>query len=69
MAAQKTSVGENVVYTVTADKLVIEIDLTHRGGLSVSGKTVRVATTNGNKQVDGTDIFVGVNAFEYAQKR
>ena len=64
-----TTVGENVSYTVEGDTLVVRIDLKHRGGLSASGKTLRVATTNGNKQVEGTDVILGLNAYEYAVKR
>lgn len=63
-----TSVGENVRYAVEGNELVVRIDLTHRGGLSASGKTVRVATTNGNKEL-APGVFVGFNAYEYAQKR
>lgn len=61
--AQKHNVGENVTYSVQGDTLHVEINLKHRGGPSASGKTIRVATTNGNAKVDGSDVVIGVNAY------
>lgn len=55
--------GKNVSYTVTGTKLVIEIDLSKEFGLSASGKTITVATTQGNKNIGGT--FLGLNAYRY----
>ena len=54
---------ENVEFKVTGSKLVITIDLKHRGDLSASGKTVRVASTLGNVKVPETDVTVGINAY------
>lgn len=71
MAANQTQVGENVSYKVAGNKLVIEIDLSHRGALSASGKTVRVASTGGNAELagtagdDGQNVRVGLNAYVY----
>ena len=67
-ATEYATTGENVRYAVEGNELVLRIDLTHRGGLSASGKTVRVATTNGNKEL-APGVFVGFNAYEYAAKR
>lgn len=64
-----TELGENVTYTVDGDKLTITIDLAHRGGPSSSGKTLRVASTNGNKPLPGSDVILGVNAYRYANPR
>lgn len=67
MAAQK--VGENVLVEVDKGKIVITIDLNHRGELSASGKTIRVASTLGNKQVTSgpEKVFLGLNAYVYAE--
>jgi hypothetical protein len=67
--ANATELGENVNVTIDGDTLTITVDLKHRGGLSASGKTLRVASTNGNKPLPGTDVILGINAYEYAQKR
>ena len=67
--AELTELGENISYFVENDILTITIDLKHRGGLSASGKTLRVASTNGNKPIDGTPVILGVNAYEYAVKK
>lgn len=66
-APEYTSAGENVRYAVEGEELVIRIDLAHRGGLSPSGKTVRVASTGGNQQIAG--VFVGLNAYVYPNPR
>ncbi len=55
---------KNVQYKVDGSKLVVEIDLTQRFGLSKSGKTVMIASTEGNKEVD-TGIYLGLNVYTY----
>ena len=71
MATTATTVGENVSYKVTGNKLVIEVDLSHRGALSASGKTIRVASTGGNAELagtagdDGQAVRLGLNAYVY----
>jgi hypothetical protein len=62
-----TTMGENVLVHISGEKLIIEIDLTHRGGVSPSGKTIRVASTLGNQRVAGTEVVLGINA--YVQNR
>lgn len=42
-----TETGQNVKYSVSGNKLTIEIDLSKDYGLSKTGKTRVVATTNG----------------------
>lgn len=55
---------ENVKFTRNGDKLLIEVDLKHRGALSSTGKTVRIASTEGNVPLDGApEIKVGLNIF------
>ena len=54
--------GEGVNYTVNGTKLVIEVDLTGNFGLSSSGKTITVASTNGFAKLPGGLMFsVNVN--------
>ena len=59
-------IGENIRVEDTADELIIRIKKNHRGDLSSSGKTIRVASTLGNKKVG--DIFIGVNAYVKPEK-
>lgn len=68
-APEFANTGENVKYRVEGDQLTIVIDLSHRGGLSASGKTVRVGTTNGNKEIGDTGVVLGLNAYVYANPR
>lgn len=57
------TLGENVEYKVTGNKVTITIDLDHRGPASASGKTVRVATTSGNQKIPGSEVILGLNAY------
>jgi len=55
---------KNVKMTREKDKLIIEIDLSRNFGPSRTGKTIIVASTEGNKKVPDTeDVFVGVNVY------
>lgn len=56
---------ENVKMSVSGDKLTIEVDLKHRGAKSSTGKTTRVASTEGNIAIPGysEDLKVGLNVF------
>ncbi len=60
--------------TVTreGDTLVIRIPL-QAPAPSSSGKTLVVASTHGNQktgiQIDGKDVFIGVNAYVYAESK
>ena len=54
---------------VQGDKLVITIDLTKSFGLSGSGKSVIIASTEGNVSVSGReDIKIGVNVYRPQSK-
>jgi hypothetical protein len=55
---------ENVKMSVNGTKLTIEVDLAHRGAKSSTGKTVRVASTEGNIECpENPAIKVGLNIF------
>jgi hypothetical protein len=56
---------ENVKWEVKDGKLIIEIDLTKEFGLSKSGKTITIASTRGNKKIEGTDAVIGLNVYKY----
>lgn len=57
------NLGDNVKYIVEGDTLTLRIDLAHRGGRSASGKTIRVASTEGNVKVPNTEVIIGINAY------
>jgi len=54
----------NLEVKISEDKktATIVIDLTKRAGRSASGKTMVIATTNGNAQIE-PGIFLGVNCY------
>ena len=55
---------ENVKTKVEGDLLTVEIDLRRGGGRSGSGKTTRVASTEGNLAVPGAEhIVIGLNCY------
>lgn len=55
---------ENVKMTRNGDILTITVDLKHRGEPSSTGKTLRVASTEGNVPCEGDPtIKVGLNVF------
>ena len=55
---------ENVKMSVNGTKLTIEVDLAHRGAKSATGKTLRVASTEGNVECpENPAIKVGLNIF------
>ena len=58
---------ENVKFElVEGNRLLIHVDLNHRGAISASGKTRRVASTLGNigfKDANGVEIKIGLNVY------
>ena len=59
------TIGQNVVAEVNGKELVIRVDLSKRLGRSKSGKTVRIASTLGNKVIPGhDDLRIGLNIYE-----
>lgn len=55
---------ENVKFTKSGTKLTIEVDLAYRGAKSSTGKTTRVASTEGNVPCpELPDIKIGLNVF------
>ena len=55
---------QNIEMSVDGDILTLKIDLSKRGGISNSGKTISVATTSGNVSVpEHKEIKIGLNAY------
>lgn len=58
---------QNVKVTTKGKKLVLEIDLGDEIGPSKSGKTVLIASSQGNQTIgmteDGQPISIGVNVY------
>jgi hypothetical protein len=57
------SLGANVQAVRDGDSVFIRIDLTQDLGPSKSGKTNMIASTQGNRNVPGTDVKIGVNCY------
>jgi hypothetical protein len=56
---------KNVEITVEGNTLIIKVDLSKEFGPSKSGKTIIVASTEGNASVPGRDENVGLNVYRY----
>ena len=61
-----TTAGKNVALRVEGSKLVIEVDLTEDFGKSKSGKTVIVASSEGNISLPEPydNIKMGLNVYK-----
>lgn len=58
---------ENVEMSIEGKTLTIRIDLTKEFGRSASGKSIRVASSAGNKPVPGHDgMMIGLNVYRRA---
>ncbi|HZR41859.1 MAG TPA: hypothetical protein VFB12_17185 [Ktedonobacteraceae bacterium] len=56
---------KNVQMNIEGNKLIIVVDLNQEFGLSSSGKSITIASTEGNISVPGReDIKIGVNIYK-----
>lgn len=56
--------AKNVEIKVQGNKLIMTVDMTKRFGRSKSGKTIAVASTEGNIAVPGAEhIKIGLNVY------
>ena len=61
---------KNIEAKVQGDKLVITVDLTKNFGLSGSGKSIIIASTEGNVPVpDREEIKIGINVYRPSGSR
>jgi len=58
---------QNVEWKIEGDKLIIEVDLTKDFGLSKSGKTIIIASTQGNQRIEGTNAIIGLNVYKFPE--
>jgi hypothetical protein len=54
---------KNVEMTVQGDILIIKVDLRKDFGPSTSGKTIIIASTEGNQTIEGRTEVVGLNVY------
>lgn len=57
---------KNIEMTVEGTILTIKVDLSKEYGPSASGKSITIATTEGNQTVPGREEKIGVNVFRKA---
>lgn len=54
---------KNVELKIEGDKLRIEVDLTQEFGPSGSGKSIVIASSEGNQSIGKDGIKIGLNVF------
>ncbi len=57
---------KNVAMTIEGNILTIKVDLSKEFGPSKSGKTIIIATTEGNQTIPDRDETVGLNVYRKA---
>lgn len=55
---------KNIDVTVQKNVMVIKVDLTKSFGPSKSGKTIIIASTEGNQKVEGSEAIMGINVYK-----
>ena len=60
---------QNIKCTVKGNKLLITINLEAKTKKSASGKTLIVASSRGNKPIEGTDMIMGLNIYKYPDSK
>lgn len=55
---------KNIETEVNGNVLTIKIDLSKTYGPSKTGKTIIIASTEGNQHISGTDAIIGINAYK-----
>ncbi len=60
---------DNIKWELQEKKLLIKFDITKEYGKSSSGKTIIVANSHGSKHLKGTELFLGMIAYKYPEKK
>ena len=58
---------KNIEMSLEGDTLIIKVDLTKDFGPSKSGKTIIVASTEGNVSIPDRDEKIGLNVYRYPE--
>lgn len=59
---------KNVDLKVAADTLTITVDLKRDFGSSKTGKSIIIASTEGNARIPGTESFIGLNIYKFPKR-
>ncbi len=58
---------KNVEMTVEGENLIIKVDLSKDFGPSKSGKTIIIASTEGNVSIPDREEKIGLNIYHYPE--
>lgn len=59
----KKAMGKNIQYEIENDVLTLTVNLAAATSPSASGKTDIIATSQGNKKIEG-DVVIGLNIYK-----
>ncbi len=62
--AKKEREMQNIEMKLEGNIATLKIDTTKEYGSSASGKSIIVASSRGNKQVEDTGVFIGINVYK-----
>jgi hypothetical protein len=60
---------QNIVISISGNITTMTIDMTNDFGVSASGKSDIVASSRGNKRLEGTNIYYGLNIYKLLKKK
>ncbi len=58
----------NIEMSLEKNELIIKVDLTKEYGKSKSGKTIIIASSQGNVPISDTGAYLGLNIYKYPEK-
>ena len=59
---------KNIEMNVIGEELIIKVDLSQSFGRSTSGKTIIIASTEGNQSIPGNEeVKIGLNIYKKAE--
>lgn len=62
---EEIEMAKNVEMRMEDNILIVEIDMTMEYGRSKSGKTIVIASTEGNTNTPDGDAKIGINVYKY----
>ncbi|MBN2152959.1 MAG: hypothetical protein JW839_16020 [Candidatus Lokiarchaeota archaeon] len=66
---KKLKDAQNVAVSISGDITTLTVDLSVDLGVSASGKSTIVASSRGNKRLETTNIYYGLNVYRILKKR
>ncbi|MFX0099664.1 MAG: hypothetical protein ACFFCS_08785 [Candidatus Hodarchaeota archaeon] len=66
---RKQKEAQNIDVSVEGDMTMMTIDTSKDFGVSASGKSIIIASSRGNKRIEGTNIYYGLNIYRILKRK